>query len=637
MRLFLFRCTAFLLPTMGMAFTAFAQIPTQCLEIERILVDACNPAATCPGSSEGQNEMVRFRTGPQPIALNELEADWPNNSWQGLVQNGTTASLTASLNATIESCGWLLEPPGGTIPPGSGVLLVTSTSMCLAGNPFTALSDTLYIIFQGGNNSAGHFANSPASGQPISPTPPGGNSTRTLVITHLPTGCSDQATYVRELLVNQNGTYGGPSVLNDGSTVHFTWPGEPVVTYVNNGCQAPVEPFGVEASATGTLCGSGSVQLTGVVTGTTQTVSWSGGTGSFSDPGALATTYTAGTGDVGDVTLTLCATGACANPVCTTVVLPAGDQPTVTIAANGPLALCPGESVVLTASGADAYLWNTTETGASITVSTPGIYTVTGTNACGQANAQVEVTVGTQPAAAISGNLLLCPGATTILTATGGTTFLWSTGAATPSITVAEAGSYSIAVSNSCGSATAEAIVIEGGVPAEFTTAPSSGTAPLTVLFSGEDVPPPGTQAWSFGDGNGATGEAPSHVYTEPGTYTVTHTITADGCTSQATSTVIVHGTIEDSFVEVPNVFSPNGDGHNDAFRITSEGLVSLEVSIFNRWGQQVIALSGPHQAWTGRSNAGEHVPEGTYFYVLHAVGADGRTHDLRGSVTVVR
>lgn len=45
-----------------------AQIPVKCLEIESILVDACTAGGSCPGSQEGQNEMVRFITGPDPLA-----------------------------------------------------------------------------------------------------------------------------------------------------------------------------------------------------------------------------------------------------------------------------------------------------------------------------------------------------------------------------------------------------------------------------------------------------------------------------------------------------------------------------------------------------------------------------------------
>ena len=134
--------------TLCAGISATAQVPTKCLEIESILVDACNPSATCPGSSEGQNEMVRFRVGPASIALTNLEADWPNGSWRGLAQNATTASITAQLNASIASCGLLIEPPQGIIPAGAQVLLITSTDMCVAGNSFIALADTLHIIFR---------------------------------------------------------------------------------------------------------------------------------------------------------------------------------------------------------------------------------------------------------------------------------------------------------------------------------------------------------------------------------------------------------------------------------------------------------------------------------------------------------
>lgn len=634
----MFQLRALLLgPCFSALVPVFAQVPDQCLEIESILVDACNPSATCPGSSEGQNEMVRFRTGPQPIALNELEADWPNNSWQGLVQNGTTASLTAALNATIESCGHLLEPPGGVIPPGSGVLLVTSTAMCLEGNPFTALGDTLYLIFQGGNNSAGHFANSPASGQPVSPTPPAGNGTRTLVLMHLPSGCSDQVTYVRELLVNNEGTYGGPSAMNDGSTVRFSWPGEPVVTYVNQGCQAPIEPVGVEAVASGSLCSGGTVQLMGVATGAVQQVAWSGGTGTFADPNALNTSYTAGAGDTGDVVLTLCVTGACAEPICTTVIVPAGEAPVVGITADGPVALCDGGSVVLTASGADSYVWSTTETTESITVDAAGIYAVTGTNACGQSSAQVEVTAGVPPVAAISGALFLCPGGSTQLVASGGGGYAWTTGAQTGSITVTMAGTYGVVVSNACGTDTAAVVVTMSTASAAFTASPQTGTAPLTVLFDGVAVPPPGQEDWTFGDGDGTSGADPVHVFEQPGTYTVTHTVIVDGCEVQATLVIVVTGVVVESFVEVPNVFSPNGDGQNDVLQLSAVGITALDMPIFNRWGQEVFRFGNVHQVWSGRSGAGEAVPEGTYFYLLEAEGADGRSHALRGTVTVLR
>lgn len=84
-----------------------AQVPAKCLEIESILVDACISATDCPASTEGMNEMVRFITGPAPIALSDLQFEFYSSTFQGLVQNAATAALTSQLNASIQGCGWL--------------------------------------------------------------------------------------------------------------------------------------------------------------------------------------------------------------------------------------------------------------------------------------------------------------------------------------------------------------------------------------------------------------------------------------------------------------------------------------------------------------------------------------------------
>lgn len=824
--------------------TLVAQVPTKCLEIESILVDACNPSSTCPGSDEGQNEMVRFRVGPAPIALGELEADWPNNSWLGLVQDATTASLTSQLNATITSCGLLLEPPLGIIPAGSTVLLVTSTDMCVAGNSFAALTDTLYLIFQNAGNTSGHFANSPAAGQPISPTPPTGSTSRTLILFHNPSGCSDTATYVRQLLVNSLGTYGGENGECDGGTVEYSWPGVPVATYVNQGCQAPFVPVIVDATVVGSLCGgTGTVDLSGTVSGGAFTsVQWSGGTGTFGDPNALVTTYTAGAGDLGTVVLTLCAQTDCADPICGTVQVASGSGPVISIAGNGPLAICPGQQVVLTASGADTYVWEGGLSGPSITVDTPGMYVVTGTDACGTAVDSVEVTAASGVVITITGSTTVCPGGSTTLTANGATSYVWSTGEITPSITVTTPGTYTVNGSSSCGSATQSAIVTFGsapavsvsgdqvvcaGVPATLTatsnapvlwstgeqtpsitvTAPGtytatatngcgsssasmdvllidaptvtisgvlaicpgqtttltasgadtyvwsdgstgavisvaqpgpitvtgtsacgtdaatvtittgesptveitggtllcagasivltassnapitwntgatgssitvnnpglytvtatnacgtdsdghtvdaspleagiaatplSGTVPLQVQFTNTSTAG-ASSAWDFGGLGTSTSTAPVFTFQAPGSYLVTLEVALGGCTAEAVVLINVipppAGTA--SSISLPNVFTPNNDRTNDVLSIQAVNIVSVEVLIYNRWGQKVNELRRVGEVWDGRSMSGNLVPDGTYFYTLNALGTDGVTHTLTGHITVVR
>ena len=687
-----------------------AQIPTKCLEIERILVDACIDLNACPGGQEGQNEMVSFRTGPQATALTELEADWPNNSWNGLVQNAMTATTTATLNATITACGHLLEPPGGIIPPGSRVLLITSTTMCAAANPFTNLTDTLYLVFQSPGNISGHFANH-NNGSTISPTPSGGSAPRTLILTYLPTACSDTATYDRELLTNVLGTYGGTSAENDGATAAFSWPGVPQVSYVNFGCQAPIVPTEVLVDqVTGSLCGgTGTVQLITSVTGPYTSVQWSGGTGVISDPTSLSTSYTAGPNDVDPVVLTLCATLACGDPVCTTVTLPTGTAPTVSITPDGPTTLCPGESVTLTAGGADTYLWGDQQTTASISVSIAGTYTVTGTNACGSSDAQITITTASGPAVAITPNgpTTLCPGESVVLTASGADSYLWDDQQTSTSITVTQPGTYGVTGTNGCGQGNAQIIITAGSLPAvsitpdgsttlcpgesvtltasgastylwsnqqtgasitvsatgtysvtgtngcgqdntsievdaidlsaSFTPSVTTGTAPLTVVFTNTSDPAD-VSSWDFdGDGSSLL-TSPTHTFNEAGVYTVVLTITAQGCTAAAEATIVVAAELLGaSSITVPNVFSPNGDRVNDQLMVLSENLTTLSMLIYNRWGEKVGELRTAKDAWDARTFSGEPAPDGTYFYVLNATGADGLSYDLSGAITLIR
>ncbi len=90
---------------------------SQCFQIESILVDACDANT----DTEGQNEMVRFKVGNAPINTNSMSVSWAtqNLNWGGVIQNATTASKVASLNASIIAaggCGQVLQPTGGILP-----------------------------------------------------------------------------------------------------------------------------------------------------------------------------------------------------------------------------------------------------------------------------------------------------------------------------------------------------------------------------------------------------------------------------------------------------------------------------------------------------------------------------------------
>ncbi|MGL5888975.1 MAG: hypothetical protein ACRC3B_03780, partial [Bacteroidia bacterium] len=425
-------------------------IPTKCFEIESILVDACVSGGGCSSAAspacncEGKNEMVRFRVGPNPVLLSGISITWPNNTYLGLVQNALTATLTATLNSSIQSCGYLLEPPGGVIPAGAQVLLITSTDMCTTSNSFATLSDTLYLVFQNPGNFQGHFANTNNSAS-VSSTPSGPSNTRTLIMRYTPSSCSDTAVYDRSLLVNTLGTYGGSTAQNDGSTVLFSWPGFPTAQYVNFGCQAPYIPLSiVSVSGSGTYCNTSPINVSATISGTAASFFWSGGSGTFSSSTSLSTTYTPGAGETGSVTLTFSALSNCGDTVSSPVQLILQGLPVAQITASGPLAICNSNSVTLTASGGSSYIWSTAATTQSITVSTAGTYIVAASNICGTDTQSVTVITLPLPAAQITagGPLSICPGDSVQLTASGGSNYVWSNAATSASIWAAQPGVY---------------------------------------------------------------------------------------------------------------------------------------------------------------------------------------------------
>ena len=135
----------------------------------------------------------------------------------------------------------------------------------------------------------------------------------------------------------------------------------------------------------------------------------------------------------------------------------------------------------------------------------------------------------------------------------------------------------------------------------------------------------------------GAWTRIPAWIYTDPGIYTVVMTATANGCNDSDTLLVVVNSPVVVSDIFVPNVFTPNGDGQNDAWGVESVGLSSLNAQVFNRWGQLVAELRAPDRSWDGRTEASQPAPEGTYYYVLQAEGADGRSYRFTGSLTLLR
>ncbi|MDB5272196.1 MAG: hypothetical protein JWO58_563, partial [Chitinophagaceae bacterium] len=88
--------------------------------------------------------------------------------------------------------------------------------------------------------------------------------------------------------------------------------------------------------------------------------------------------------------------------------------------------------------------------------------------------------------------------------------------------------------------------------------------------------------------------------------------------------------------VFVPNAFSPNGDGTNDHFELKGRFIKSVEVSIFDRWGEPVFHSTDIKDQWDGKVK-GSDAMVGTYAYTVDVVGIKGESIKQRGTVSLVR
>jgi gliding motility-associated-like protein len=244
---------------------------------------------------------------------------------------------------------------------------------------------------------------------------------------------------------------------------------------------------------------------------------------------------------------------------------------------------------------------------------------------------------------------ILCSSPTVTLDGTGSTgnpfVYTWEpaagvvSGGTTLTPSVKDAGTYTLTVKNSVtGCSVKDAVVvIKDPIPAaSFTANPMKGEAPLTVNFTntstGADV-----FLWDFDDKNTSSVKDPTNVFVDAGDYHVKLTVSDKGaCPSSMYVDIHVH---EKLVYILPNVFTPNGDGKNDIYTITSTGIEGLQGEIYDRWGLKLFTWNQKNDGWDGRSPSGGMVPDGVYFYIIKIIPQDSSKEAFveKGQVTLLR
>ena len=98
----------------------------------------------------------------------------------------------------------------------------------------------------------------------------------------------------------------------------------------------------------------------------------------------------------------------------------------------------------------------------------------------------------------------------------------------------------------------------------------------------------------------------------------------------------VVVGPVSKLFI--PNTFTPDGDGVNDLFLIQGHNIEAFDLSIRNRWGQEIFQTNDIRRGWNGkRYNQGKDLPIGTYTYSVRYTILPGDEQVQTGMVTLLR
>lgn len=288
---------------------------------------------------------------------------------------------------------------------------------------------------------------------------------------------------------------------------------------------------------------------------------------------------------------------------------------------------------VLDATIADpdaSYLWQDGSDLPTLVVSTPGTYSVTVTNPCGQTSEKVDVGLLTKPVADLGEDTAFC-GALTSKTlrigkAQNEENYLWWDGLSGASNTITRAGSYWVAIENRCGSD-------RDTVTYRLNPEPEVDLGPDTVICGDfpylVDAGHPGSDyLWQPG---GETTQI-KHV-SAYGTFSVKVT-DSNGCIGL--DDISIEEECNSTYY-IPSAFSPNNDGVNDLFRPVVHDVTDYELIIYNRWGDFMFETTDPKAGWDGIYK-GDYVQNDIYYYLLkfnlkqthEEIEESGRVHVLR-------
>jgi gliding motility-associated-like protein len=162
-------------------------------------------------------------------------------------------------------------------------------------------------------------------------------------------------------------------------------------------------------------------------------------------------------------------------------------------------------------------------------------------------------------------------------------------------------------------------VVPEKNMPTQFT----NNSSPTAIKFY-----------WDFGDSTNSSEKDPLKQYYRTGTFNVCLTVT-DSNDCSATVCKPTRAEVAE-LIDIPDAFSPNGDGENDILYARGFGVRTMSLTIYNRWGQKIFAGTELSMGWDGTFKGAKQAAD-AYAYILDAVFVSGNTFHKQGNITILR
>jgi gliding motility-associated-like protein len=142
---------------------------------------------------------------------------------------------------------------------------------------------------------------------------------------------------------------------------------------------------------------------------------------------------------------------------------------------------------------------------------------------------------------------------------------------------------------------------------------------------------------WNFGDNKGVSSEPnPFYAYSDTGIFNIILVASNEHeCADTAYGEVHVGGAFT---VYIPNAFSPNNDGRNDYFGVNGIGYTSVQMLIFDRWGNLIFNQTSENPQWEGINMFNStQCQQGVYVYKVIVKSIFDKQEEYKGTVTLIR